>query len=161
MSESNNDFLSRSMGQFKSAKAQKVTSEPRKQNEWTEQLVFCKYLKTKYPNLIYRSDLHSAGAKTVYMQNLVKILQSGSGFPDTQIYEPVGNYCGLMIELKKKPKTQSESIYLKDGNFKSNEHVFNQAEMHHNLRSKRWCVKFAQGADEAISFFESYMRGEL
>jgi hypothetical protein len=130
-----------------------------KQHEWHEQLVFCKYIAAKYPNIEYKSDLASAGAKTPCMQNLIKILQSNSGWPDTKIFEPIGKHVGLMVELKKDPFSQSESIYKVDGTFKKSEHIENQITMHERLRRKGWCVKFAEGADEAIKIFELYLSG--
>jgi hypothetical protein len=133
----------------------------RKQNEWHEQLVFCKYIAAKYPDVEFKSDLASAGAKTPHMQNLIKILHSNSGWPDTKIFEPKQGFCGLMIEIKKVPKSQGYSIYKADGTFKKSEHIENQVKMHEKLRTKGWYIRFAEGADEAISILDSYMKGEF
>lgn len=129
----------------------------KKQPEWHEQLVFCKYIRNKYPELEYFSDLSSAGKQSKYMQSIVTILKSRSGWPDTKICEPVGKYVGLMIELKKIAETQSKSIYKQDGSLKASEHVENQSGMHQRLRNKGWRVEFAQGANEAISLLEAYL----
>lgn len=129
----------------------------KKQPEWHEQLVFCKYMRNKYPDLDYFSDLSSAGKQTKYMQSIVTILKSRSGWPDTKICEPIGKYCGLMIELKRIPETQGQSIYMQDGSLKANEHIENQSEMHQRLRNKGWYVVFSQGANEAITVLEAYL----
>lgn len=132
----------------------------KKQPEWHEQLMFCKYIAAKYPEIDYFSDLSSAGKLTKYMQSIVTILKSRSGWPDTKIFEPVGTYCGLMIEIKRPADTQSNSIYKLDGSFKANPHVENQADMHRRLRRKGWVVEFASGATEAINILEKYLRGD-
>lgn len=131
-----------------------------KQHEWHEQLVFCKYIRTKYPEMDYFSDLASAGKQSKYMQSIVIILKSRSGWPDTTIYEPIGTHCGIKIEIKKQVLTQSDSIYKLDGSLKANPHVENQADMHARLRKKGWVVEFSSGATEAINILEKYLRGE-
>lgn len=141
-------------GSFPKPKATK------KQPEWHEQLVFCKYLHLKYPDVEFFSDLSSAGSQTKYMQGIVKILKSNSGWPDTKIYEPIGKYVGCAIEVKKIPKTQGESIWKLDGTLKADEHVENQDLMHKKLRKRGWAVYFAEGADQAIDIWEHYAKGE-
>lgn len=136
------------MSMFHSKKVYK----PRVQHEWNEQLAFCKYLKKNYPDIEYRSDMSSGTKKDANMQNISNILQSGSGFPDTQIYEPRKGYVGIMIELK---RVDSGAI-LKDGSLSSAEHIQNQHRKHERLRQRGWSVHFAEGSEEAIRIFENY-----
>jgi len=128
------------------------------QPEWYEQLVFCKYIRAKYPEIDYFSDLSSAGKLTKYMQSIVTVLKSRSGWPDTKIFEPRGVYFGLAIEIKRTADTQTNSIYKLDGTLKANEHIENQAAMHERLRKKGWKVEFASGANEAIGILEAYLK---
>lgn len=132
----------------------------KKQPEWHEQLVFCKYLRIKYPEIDYFSDLSSASKHTKYMQSIVTILKSRSGWPDTKIFEPIGTHCGLAIEIKRPVITQADSIYKLDGTFKASDHVENQCAMHARLRKRGWVVEFASGATEAINILDKYLRGE-
>lgn len=138
-----------------------MPKEPKKkkQPEWHEQLVFCRYIKGKYPEIDFFSDLSSAGKLTPYMQSIVTQLKSRPGWPDTRIYEPIGKYCGLMIEVKRPVLTQADNIYKLDGELKASPHVEYQDYMHERLRKKGWVVEFAAGADIAIGILERYLAG--
>lgn len=145
--------------QFRSGKTAKVVTEPelktkRDAKEWSVQLQFCKWIKLQYPNLLFRSDIQSAGKLSGAMQNIKLILDPYKGFPDVQVYLPKGNYIGLFIELKR----LDSGTFLKDGTLSKSKHVQDQAAMHNLLRSFGYRVEFAEGFEEAKQVLESYLK---
>jgi hypothetical protein len=142
------------LSQYRSGKTAKVVKESDvKQSEWSIQLQFCKWIKLQYPNVIFRSDIQSAGKLSGQMQNIKQILDPFKGFPDVQIYHRAGNYIGLFIELKR----LNSGTFLKDGSLSKSKHVQDQAEMHTYLRSLGYKVEIAEGFDEAKRKFEEYL----
>lgn len=124
-----------------------------KDTEWKIQLHFCKWIKLQYPNLLFRSDIQSAGKLSGQMQNIKQILDPYHGFPDVQIYHRSGNFTGLFIELKR----ENSGTFLKDGSLSKTKHVQEQAEMHKTLRSLGYKVEFAEGCDEAKKILQEYL----
>ena len=57
------------------------------------------YIKYTYPGALYCA---SAGGVRTSMKQAIKMKATGyvKGVPDLQIFEPVGNYHGLLIEIK-------------------------------------------------------------
>lgn len=141
------------MSQYHSYKTAKVVKPTTVRTEWQEQLAFCKWLKIQYPDVLFRSDIQSAGKLTPAMQNIKLIIDPFRGFPDISIYLKRSNYCGLMIEMKR----LNSGLYLKDGSLSSNKHVQEQNEMHKKLRENGWQVEFAEGMEAAISLFQNYL----
>lgn len=137
------------LSQYKSHKPYKA----KVQHEWSAQLAFCKWLKLQYPNVRFRSDIQSAGKLSPQMQNIKLIIDPFRGWPDIQIYHQVGNYCGLMIEMKR----LDSGTFLKDGSLSSQKHIQEQAEMHDYLRNLGWSVCFAEGFEEAKNKFIEYI----
>lgn len=138
------------LSQYKSHKAYK----PKIQHEWSAQLAFCKWLKLQHPDIRFRSDIQSAGKLSPQMQNIKLIIDPWRAWPDIQIYHKVGNYCGLMIEMKR----LDSGTFLKDGSLSSQKHVQEQAEMHQFLRTLGWSVCFVEGFDQAKEKFEEYLK---
>lgn len=114
--------------------------EKKAKSEWTEQLNFCKWLKNEYPEILFRSDIQSAGKLSVGMQNVKQIIDPYSGWPDVIIFS-------LMLQIEMKSTTASLS----------GEHWRNQQAMHVKLRALGWNIEVAKGADEAKRIFLSYI----
>lgn len=57
------------------------------------------YIKYQYPHVLYCA---SAGGVRTSMKQAIKMKATGyvKGVPDLQIFESVGNYHGLLIEIK-------------------------------------------------------------
>ncbi len=142
------------MEMYHSRKTAKVVKPTTIRTEWQEQLAFCKWLKIQYPQVRFRSDIQSAGKLSPAMQNIKLIIDPWRAWPDIQIYHKVGNYCGLMIEMKR----LDSGTFLKDGSLSSQKHVQEQAEMHQYLRTLGWSVCFAEGFEEAKIKFEEYVK---
>ena len=141
------------MEMYHSRKTAKVVKPTNVRTEWQEQLAFCKWLKMQYPQVRFRSDIQSAGKLSPAMQNIKLILDPFRGFPDITIYLKRGEFCGLMIEMKR----ENSGLYLKDGSLSNSKHVQEQNEMHEFLRDNAWQVVFAEGMDEAILVFKNYL----
>jgi hypothetical protein len=142
------------LSQYRSGKTAKVVKESDvKQSEWSIQLQFCKWIKLQYPNVIFRSDIQSAGKLSGQMQNIKQILDPFKGFPDVQVYHKSGNYIGLFLELKR----LDSGTFLKDGSLSTQKHVQEQAEMHNYLRLLGYKVEIAEGFEEAKRKFEEYL----
>jgi hypothetical protein len=113
----------------------------------------CSYIRTKYPQVIFRTD-YAAGLKmSIGMAKRHKALQSHSAYPDLFIAEPRGIYCGLFIELK----SSNNVLYKKDGTLRKNEHHEEQARMLTMLYARGYQAKFAQGYAEAIKIINDYL----
>jgi hypothetical protein len=141
------------MEMFYSRKIARVVKTMPMRTEWQEQLAFCKWLKIQYPEVRFRSDIQSAGKLTPAMQNIKSIIDPFRGFPDITIYLKRGNFCGLMIEMKR----INSGLYLKDGSLSNDKHVQEQGKMHEFLRGNGWKVEFAEGMEAAISLFQNYL----
>jgi hypothetical protein len=141
------------MSQYHSRKTAKIVTPTAKRTEWQEQLAFCKWLKMQYPQVRFRSDIQSAGKLSPQMQNIKSIIDPFRGWPDVTIYHKRGNYCGLMIELKR----ENSGLYLKDGSLSNDKHVQEQNEVHEFLRHNGWYVVFAEGMADAKVKFEEYL----
>jgi hypothetical protein len=142
--------------QYKSAprgRGKVIKESDLKDTEWKIQLQLCKWIKLQYPNLLFRSDIQSAGKLSPQMQNIKLILDPFKSWPDVQIYLPKGQYIGLHIELKR----INSGTFLKDGSLSSGKHVQEQAEMHNLLRSLGYKVVIAEGFEQAKEVLESYM----
>jgi hypothetical protein len=141
------------MEMYHSRKTAKVVKPTNVRTEWQEQLAFCKWLKMQYPQVRFRSDIQSAGKLTPAMQNIKLILDPFRGFPDITIYLKRGEFCGLMIEMKR----ENSGLYLKDGSLSNSKHVQEQGKMHEFLRDNGWKVEFAEGMDGAKIKFKEYL----
>lgn len=115
----------------------------------------CEYIKLKYPNVIFNTDL--SGLRLTMQQALkVKKLRSSNGFPDLVIYEPRLGYNGLFLELKR----PSEKLFCKDGKMRKNNHLEEQFEMHEKLRQRGYYCQFAVGFLEAKLLIDNYLQHE-
>lgn len=133
------------MSQFQGRKTSKIVTqrkldEKKAKSEWSEQLVFCKWLKNEYPDILFRSDIQSAGKLSVGMQNVKQIIDPYSGWPDVIIFS-----LNLQIEMK----STTASL--------SGEHWRNQEAMHIKLRALGWRVEVAKGSEEAKRIFLAYL----
>ena len=125
-----------------------------------------RYLQLQYPNIIYRFDIAADLKLTPGQAAKHKRLHPKRGYPDLFIAEPSTNiwnnpvrewglHFGLYIEIK----TESNSPYKKDGTFKKDKHLEEQAEMLENLRASGYRAEFGVGFDECKQIIDEYLRG--
>lgn len=117
------------------------------------QLLICAYIRTKYPNVIFRSDFGSGMKMSIGMARRHKALQSSRAFPDLFIIEPRGEYAGLFIELK----TIDNKVFKQDGALRKDQHLSEQDAMLKQLQNRGFMAKFAQGYGEAIKIIDDYL----
>lgn len=111
-------------------------------SETQEQKNVVAYLE--YRRLLYHHAANE-GKRSPVTGSILKSMGMKKGFPDLFIYESVGKYHGLAIEMKAlngKPTME-------------------QLEWLSNLRMKGYAAYIAYGAEQAIRCIEAYMKGEL
>lgn len=128
------------------------------------QTAVAKYIRLRYPNVIFHSDFGS-GIKLTKGQAIKQKRQNGGlrGYPDMFIAEPRSKtvavkkepvlYHGLFLEFKK-AKTRLKK---KDGSWAS-DHIKEQAEMMDRLREKGYFCSFGVGFDEAVDIIDEYLK---
>jgi len=115
------------------------------------QRVVCNHIRTKYPDVVFISDL--SGIKLpIGLARKVSGLKSSRGIPDLFIAEPRGEYHGYFIELKR----ANVKLYKKDGSF-VNEHISEQYHLLSKLNSKGYLASFCMGTDDAIQAIDKYL----
>ena len=115
----------------------------------------CKYIKAQYPKVMFLSDFGAGIKMTKGMAQRQVMQKSGHAFPDLMIFEPVRNWHGLFIELKR----DYDSLYNKDGSFKKSGHISEQYTCLNELRKKGYYADFACGFDAAKEMIDSYLLG--
>ena len=118
------------------------------------QIAVSRYLKLQYPDVIFTSE--SSGIRLTIGQSVkAKKCRSEKKLPDVMIFEPRGDYSGLLIELKVKP------VALKDGSLSKDKHIQAQNAMLTRLRIKGYCAFFAVGFEVAKTLIDEYMKLKL
>lgn len=115
------------------------------------------YLKILHPDLIFRSDPAGLRLSFGMRKDLHRISNPEKGFPDILILEPIGEYHGLAVEVKK----NRDAVYKKNGTFKKCEHLETQISTMERLDKKGYCTALCCGFEEAITFIESYLLGKI
>ncbi len=108
--------------------------------EYQLQKAICKYLDLQ--NILFCGSM--GGQYQVFRSQRIKAKMTGykKGFPDIFIYEPVGKYHGLAIELKvgyNKPTKE-------------------QIEWCNKLNQKGYLAKICTGIDEALEVINQYLK---
>lgn len=116
----------------------------------------CNYIRTKYPDAIFRSDFASGMRMSIGMAKRHKALQSSRAFPDIFIAEPRGQYYGMFIELK----TEDNVVFKKDGTLRQNEHHKEQALMLTKLYVRGYRAVFGQGYQDTIKKIDQYFESD-
>ena len=125
----------------------------RTHNENTLQVQICRYIKLRYPGVIFNSDQAGVNNVSRYSRGVATQLRSDRGYPDLFIAEPRGKYHGMYLELK----TENARVYLKSGILSTEKHIQEQAVVLQKLTSKGYYANFAQGYDDAIKQIDDYL----
>lgn len=112
----------------------------------------CQYIKLQYPNIYFMSD-PSGLRMSIGMATELKATRSKHAQLDIVVFEPKGKFHGLFLEVK---KDRSE-VFKKNGEFKQNKHVKEQAETIEHLKSKGYDVHYVFDFDEGIQIIETYL----
>lgn len=119
------------------------------------QVAVARYIRLRYPEVLFHSDFGS-GIKLTKGQAIKQKRQNGGirGWPDMFIAEGRGKFRGLFIELKK----DGTRLKKKNGEWAS-EHIAEQAQLMSRLRARDYEAQFAVGFDEAVDIIDNYLGG--
>lgn len=126
-----------------------------KQTEYQLSLKIASYLKYQHSKLIFKFA-NDDGNLTMMQAVRRKKVNPFSGFPDFQLFKKSGNYAGLLIELKR----DKSQVYKKNGEYKKNEHLKKQVEMHERLRKEGYKVHFCWDLEGFISILNEYLEAK-
>ena len=113
-----------------------------------------RYLQLQYHDVIYRFDLASDLKLTMGQASKHKRLHPRRGYPDLFIAEPVHEWHGLYIEIKR----DGESPLKKDGTLKAGQHIKEQHEMLVELERKGYRAVFGVGFDQCKQIIDDYLK---
>ena len=130
------------------------------------QIELCRYVSLKYPKVLFSSDMSGVRLSKKQAVQASK-MRKRRGFPDFMIYEPIRardnhdnmiyDFVGLAIEIK----SESATVFKKDGSIRKDNHLEEQARWLQDLRERGWCAKFCVGLDEAMKTVDTYLSAYL
>lgn len=102
------------------------------------------YIKYQYPHVLYCA---SAGGVRTSMKQAIKMKATGyvKGVPDLQIFESVGNYHGLLIEIK-----DVKGVVSKE-----------QKEWINKLNERGYFATYSKGFEATVKVIDDYFKGSL
>ena len=124
-----------------------------KRTEQQEQAALCKWLKGKYPNVLYTVDL--GGIPLTKTQRAIHQTRAKRGHPDLLFQQWYGDrFCGLAIEFK---RTGVKVLNLK--NQPKNEHIIEQLAYLISLQERCYFAVFVSGLENAKKVIDCYLEG--
>lgn len=115
------------------------------------------YIRMQYPDVIFHSDFGSGVKLTPWQARMQKMQNGGRrAWPDMMIAEPIGDYHGLFIELKR----EGARLKKQNGEWASS-HIAEQNIMLNELSNKGYKAEFAIGFEQALDLIDDYLGGEL
>lgn len=140
---------------IKSAPKKRDQSKPRKHEEITLQAQFCIWVKHTHPEVKYlRHERERARSK--FMQNQIKVLNSAGSMPDWECTTTTTNYAGLYIEFKK----PGEKWLMADNETIKPEYAY-QYHCHVGLWKQRRVVYFCNDLEIAKMILTQYLEGRV
>jgi len=137
---------------MKSAKKTRETSK-RKHEEIDLQAQFCNWVRVNYPEIKFlRHEREKARSK--FMQNQMKVLNSAGSMPDWETTHSTDKYTGLLIEFKK----PGEKWLMADNETIKPEYAF-QYHCHVSLWKQRRVVYFCNDFEIAKMILMQYLEG--
>ena len=114
------------------------------------------YIRMQYPDVIFHSDFGSGVKLTPWQARMQKMQNGGRrAWPDMMIAEPIGNYHGLFIELKR----DGARLKKQNGEWASS-HIAEQNIMLNELSNKGYKAEFAIGFEQALDLIDDYLGGK-
>ena len=110
-----------------------------------------KYLKIKYPQVVWRFDFSAGMKMSLGQAKKHKGMNPHRGYPDLFICQCKGVYGGLYLEIK------NVKIRKMDGQLMSDKHLQEQAEMLIHLERAGYRAEFAVGFDDCIAKIDKYL----
>lgn len=114
------------------------------------------YIRMQYPDVIFHSDFGSGARLSPWQARMQKMQNGGRrAWPDMMIAEPIGNYHGLFIELKR----EGARLKKQNGEWASS-HIAEQNIMLNELSNKGYKAEFAIGFEQALDLIDDYLGGK-
>lgn len=114
------------------------------------------YIRMQYPDVIFHSDFGSGVKLTPWQARMQKMQNGGRrAWPDMMIAEPIGNYHGLFIELKR----EGARLKKQNGEWASS-HIAEQNIMLNELSNRGYKAEFAIGFEQALDLIDDYLGGK-
>jgi len=103
-----------------------------------------KYLQLQYPKVLYCASLGGQYQRYPSQRNKAKATGYVKGFPDLGIYEPVGRYAGLFIEIKEKGyPTKDQKVWIE------------------RLNKRGYYACIGKGLDSTIKIIDDYLSDNI
>ncbi len=115
------------------------------------------YLKLQYPKVLFRTDFAAGSKMTIGQAVRHRELQAGRAWPDLFIAEPVGQFHGLFLELKREGVSLPKAGHIYRS--KSMIHMQEQQSIIDFLQSRGYVASFAIGFNEAKKIIDQYLKG--
>ena len=112
------------------------------------------YLKWQYPNVLFRTDFAAGIKMTIGQAVKHKKLQKCKAWPDLFIAASRNKYHGLFIEIKK----SNSDVFTKWGQYKTNPHIQEQAEVLRYLDNLGYAAYFGCGFDDIKTIIDNYLK---
>ena len=129
-----------------------LKSKDKRLTEDQEQQILCKWIKEKYPNILYTVDL--GGIRLTMGQRVIMKSRAKRGHPDLILQEWFKDkYCGLAIEFKR----TGEKVCKIDGTLRKNEHLQEQLEYLTALKERYYIAGFVIGIEPAKKVISAYL----
>lgn len=130
--------------------------KPKRQNRETPlQSNITKWLKVTYPGIKFFSDF-AAGLRLPPMIAMIRKIQACDGkYLDLTILKSVGQYHGLVIEIK----VENDDLFLIDGITLKSDHVREQYKAILELREDGYYADFGIGETDIKNIISKYMSG--
>lgn len=136
---------------FTADEFRKISKKKSGKHEEKIQLAVCDYIRNQYPGVIFFCDLASGMKLPIWIASRNARMRSSRGLPDLFIAHRGLGGPGMFIELKK------DGTRLKNGDMPKSDHIKEQAEILHQLRTIGFRAEFACGYDEAVKLIDKYL----
>ena len=124
----------------------------RTNREYEIYAAIAKYMKLKYPGVLFRFDAAGLNlSRTQAGKN--KAIQGDRGWPDFFLAKACKGYHGLVLEIK----VEGKKLFKKDGVTHVDDHVAEQIKMIDRLIDAGYKVGFVFGTDHAILVIDQYL----
>ena len=134
----------------------KKKNNKKNNSEEIEQFQFISFLKTNYPNILFRVAVDGV---RLSIGTAVKLKKNGvlqRSLPDVEIFFPTIQYHGLFIEMK----ITNRKLFKKDGSY-IDEHTKEQAQILKQFNEIGYYASFGIGYEHAKNILVAYINNNI
>jgi hypothetical protein len=133
----------------------KIKKNKKNNSEELEQFQFISFLKTNYPDILFRVAVDGV---RLSIGTAVKLKKNGvlqKSLPDIEIFYPTKDYHGLFIEMK----ITGRKLFKKDNSY-IDEHTLEQAQILTKFNQIGYYASFGLGYEHAKNILISYINND-